>query len=109
MTVTGRDGTVQDSTGQDDTVLDSTVQDSTVQDGTVQDGTVQDSTGVRAAAGAAVQRVSQTLLARQDGRGWWSGRSAGDVTLEAEALLVAEVLGIRTAQLTSAAAQQIRS
>ena len=31
------------------------------------------------------------------------------MTLEAEALLVAEVLGIRTAEVTSAAAQQIRS
>ena len=99
MTATGQDSTGQDSTGQD----------STGQDSTGQDSTGQDSTGVRVAAGAAVQRVSQTLLARQDGQGWWSGRSAGDVTLEAEALLVAEVLGIRTAEVTSAAAQQIRS
>jgi squalene-hopene/tetraprenyl-beta-curcumene cyclase len=81
----------------------------TGQDGAGQHDTGQDGDGVRVAARAAVQRVSQILLARQDGQGWWSGRSAGDVTLEAEALLVAEVLGIRTAEVTSAAAQQIRS
>src|SRR5271165_4536909 len=56
-----------------------------------------------------MQRASQILLARQDSQGWWSGRLAGDVTLEAEALLVAEVLGIRTAESTNVAAQQIRS
>jgi squalene-hopene/tetraprenyl-beta-curcumene cyclase len=69
----------------------------------------QEVTGPRGAAGAAVQRASRILLARQDSQGWWSGRSAGDVTLEAEALLVREVLGIRTGEQTSAAAQQIRS
>ncbi len=69
----------------------------------------QDVTGQRGAAAAAVRRASRILLARQDSQGWWSGRSAGDVTLEAEALLVREVLGIRTAEATSAAAQQIRS
>ncbi len=71
--------------------------------------TEQDVTKTRAAAGAAVQRASQILLARQDKQGWWSGRSVGDVTLEAEALFVTEVLGIRTAETTNAAAQQIRS
>ncbi len=57
----------------------------------------------------AVRRASQILLSRQDGQGWWSARSAGDVTLAAEALLVREFLGIRTAEVTNAAAQQIRS
>jgi squalene-hopene/tetraprenyl-beta-curcumene cyclase len=71
--------------------------------------TEQDVTSTRAAAAAAMQRASQILLARQDSQGWWSGRLAGDVTLEAEALLVAEVLGIRTAESTNVAAQQIRS
>ena len=65
--------------------------------------------GTKAAAAAAAARAGQILLPRQDSQGWWSGRSAGDVTLEAEALLVAEVLGIRTAETTNAAAQQIRS
>jgi squalene-hopene/tetraprenyl-beta-curcumene cyclase len=60
-------------------------------------------------ASAAVQRATRTLLARQDSRGRWSGRSAGDVTLDAEALLVREFLGVRTPEGTSAAAQQIRS
>jgi squalene-hopene/tetraprenyl-beta-curcumene cyclase len=72
-------------------------------------GAEQDVTGPRGAAGAAVRRASRILLARQDSQGWWSGRSAADVTLEAEALLVREVLGTRTAEKTSAAAQQIRS
>jgi squalene-hopene/tetraprenyl-beta-curcumene cyclase len=69
----------------------------------------QDAAGPRSAAAATAQRARQTLLARQDSQGWWSGRSAADVTLEAEAMLVAEVLGIRTAETTSAAAQQIRT
>jgi squalene-hopene/tetraprenyl-beta-curcumene cyclase len=94
VTATGRYGAGQDGTGQD---------------GTGQDGTGQDVVAVRVAAAAVVQRVSQLLLARQDGQGWWSGRSASDVTLEAEALLVAEVLGTRTPEVTSAAAQQLRS
>jgi squalene-hopene/tetraprenyl-beta-curcumene cyclase len=81
----------------------------TGRDGRGQDGTGQDVVAVRVAAAAVVQRVSQLLLARQDGQGWWSGRSASDVTLEAEALLVAEVLGTRTPEVTSAAAQQLRS
>ncbi|HSR85652.1 MAG TPA: prenyltransferase/squalene oxidase repeat-containing protein [Streptosporangiaceae bacterium] len=63
----------------------------------------------QAAADAAVRRASQILLDRQDSHGWWSGRSAVDVTLAAEALLVAEVLGTRTGEITNAAAQQIRS
>ena len=71
--------------------------------------TGQDLTDQRAAASAAVQRASRILLARQDEQGWWSGRAAGDVTLEAEALLAKELLGIRTAEVTSAAAQEIRS
>jgi squalene-hopene/tetraprenyl-beta-curcumene cyclase len=72
--------------------------------------TDRDETGrARAEAEVAVERASQILLSRQDRQGWWSGRSAGDVTLEAEALLVTEILGIRTAETTSAAAQQIRS
>lgn len=77
--------------------------------GTGQDGTGQDVVAVRVHAASVVQRVSQLLLARQDGQGWWSGRSTSDVTLEAEALLVAEVLGTRTPEVTSAAAQQLRS
>jgi squalene-hopene/tetraprenyl-beta-curcumene cyclase len=60
-------------------------------------------------ASAAVQRTARILLGRQDSRGRWSGRSAGDVSMDAEALLVREFLGVRTAEATNAAAQQIRS
>jgi len=60
-------------------------------------------------ASAAVEHATRILLARQDSRGRWSGRSGGDVALDAEAVLVREFLGVRTAEVTSAAAQQIRS
>ena len=61
------------------------------------------------AAAAAARRASQIVLARQDSQGWWSAHSASDVTLEAEALLVGEVFGLRTPESTNATAQQIRS
>jgi len=60
-------------------------------------------------ASAAIQRASRLLLARQDSAGWWTGRPEGDVCLDVEALLLREFLGIRTAEQTNAAAQQIRS
>ena len=60
-------------------------------------------------ASAAVERATRILLARQDSRGRWPGRSGADVTLDAEAVLVREFLGVRTADVTSATAQQIRS
>ena len=63
----------------------------------------------RAAASAVTQRASRILLSRQDSSGRWTGRSVGDVTLDAEALLVREFLGVCRPELTRAAAQQIRS
>ncbi|HUB43056.1 MAG TPA: prenyltransferase/squalene oxidase repeat-containing protein [Streptosporangiaceae bacterium] len=73
-------------------------------------GTTADAgTTRRAAASAVTQRASRILLARQDSAGRWSGRSLGDVTLDAEALLVREFLGVCRPELTRAAAQQIRS
>jgi squalene-hopene/tetraprenyl-beta-curcumene cyclase len=63
----------------------------------------------RAAASAVTQRASRILLARQDSAGRWTGRSVGDVTLDAEAQLVREFLGVCRPELTKAAAQQIRS
>jgi squalene-hopene/tetraprenyl-beta-curcumene cyclase len=63
----------------------------------------------RAAASAVTQRASRILLARQDSAGRWTGRSVGDVTLDAEALLVREFLGVARPEVTRAAAQQIRS
>jgi squalene-hopene/tetraprenyl-beta-curcumene cyclase len=71
-------------------------------------GTRAELTGSQLAS-AAVERATRILLARQDSRGRWSGRSGGDVTLDAEAVLVREFLGVRTAEVTSAVAQQIRS
>jgi squalene-hopene/tetraprenyl-beta-curcumene cyclase len=62
-----------------------------------------------AVAADAVQRATRLLLARQDADGWWTARPAGDGCLDAEALLLREFLGIRTAAQTSAAAQQLRS
>ncbi|HTZ94248.1 MAG TPA: prenyltransferase/squalene oxidase repeat-containing protein [Streptosporangiaceae bacterium] len=63
----------------------------------------------RAAAGIVAQRATRILLARQDSAGKWTGRCAGDVTLDAEAVLVREFLGVARPELTRAAAQQIRS
>ncbi len=63
----------------------------------------------RTAAGIASQRSIRIVLARQDSAGKWAGRSAGDVTLDAEAVLVREFLGLSRPELTRAAAQQIRS
>ncbi len=63
----------------------------------------------RAAATTAMRRASRLLLARQDSQGWWSGRPEGEISLDAEVLLVREFLGIATPELTKAVAQQIRS
>ena len=63
----------------------------------------------RAAAAAAVQRASRALLGRQDSEGWWISPPAVDVTIDAEAVLVREFLGVGSPELTSAAAQRIRS
>lgn len=55
------------------------------------------------------RRASRILLARQDSAGRWTGRCAGDVTLDAESALVREFLGVSRPELTRAGAQQIRS
>lgn len=62
-----------------------------------------------AAASTALQRASRLLLARQHSQGCWSGRPEGEISLDAEGLLVREFLGIRAPELTEAVAQQIRS
>lgn len=64
---------------------------------------------LRASARAAVLRASKILLARQDADGCWPGLSAEDVTLDAECLLAREFLCVRSAEQTSAIAQQLRS
>ncbi len=67
------------------------------------------SSAQRIAACAVTQRVSRILLARQDSAGRWTGRCAGDVTLDAESVLAREFLGVSGPELTRAGAQQIRS
>jgi len=63
----------------------------------------------RAAAADAMRRAARLLLARQDSQGSWAGRAAGDVSLDAEAVLVREFLEIGSPELTRASAQQLRS
>ena len=63
----------------------------------------------RAAAADAMRRAARLLLARQDSQGSWTGRTAGDVSLDAEAVLVREFLEIGSPDLTRASAQQLRS
>jgi squalene-hopene/tetraprenyl-beta-curcumene cyclase len=58
---------------------------------------------------AAVERACRLLLACQNPEGWWPDRAAAEVTVAAEVLLALDVLAIRTAAATTAAAGQIRS
>ncbi len=49
------------------------------------------------------------LLARQDQAGWWKGELETNVTMEAEDLLLREILGITTPEVLAATARWIRS
>jgi len=49
------------------------------------------------------------LLGLQDTRGWWKGELETNVTMDAEDLLLRHFLGIRTEEVTQAAAAWIRS
>ncbi|MFI5663113.1 squalene--hopene cyclase [Streptomyces sp. NPDC051684] len=60
------------------------------------------------AAGRAIQRATDFLLARQDDRGWWKGDLDTNVTMDAEDLLLRQFLGIRDQATTEAAALFIR-
>jgi squalene-hopene/tetraprenyl-beta-curcumene cyclase len=60
-------------------------------------------------AKTAVERARRLLLACQNPEGWWPDRAAAEVTVAAEVLLALDVLAIRTAAATTAAAGQIRS
>jgi squalene-hopene/tetraprenyl-beta-curcumene cyclase len=62
-----------------------------------------------AAGNAAVQRASRLLLACQDPEGWWPDRATAEVAGAAEGLLALDLLAIRTAVATGAAALRIRS
>ena len=64
---------------------------------------------VRRAARAGASRGAQRLLDLQDGAGWWKGELETNVTMDAEDLLLREVLGVRTEQVTDEAARWIRS
>ncbi len=61
--------------------------------------------GVRAALSRAVGH----LVGLQDPQGWWRGELETNVTMDAEDLLLREFLGVRTDELTAAAACWIRS
>ncbi|GLY92808.1 prenyltransferase/squalene oxidase repeat-containing protein [Actinoplanes sp. NBRC 103695] len=54
-------------------------------------------------------RARDHLVARQDPAGWWRGLLETNVTMDAEDLLLREMLGIRTPEETAATAAWIRS
>jgi squalene-hopene/tetraprenyl-beta-curcumene cyclase len=56
-----------------------------------------------------LDRAVDWLLRHQDDAGWWWGHMQTNVTLDAEDLLLRELFGIRTAELTDATARWIRS
>ncbi|HXW44612.1 MAG TPA: squalene--hopene cyclase [Streptosporangiaceae bacterium] len=73
-----------------------------------------ESTGVPEPAGldgvrAALDRAVGHLTGLQDSEGWWRGELETNVTMDAEDLLLREFLGVRTDELTAAAARSIRS
>lgn len=70
--------------------------------------TTPEAAGTQAAAGRAIQRATDFLLARQDDRGWWKGDLDTNVTMDAEDLLLRQFLGIRDQATTDAAALFIR-
>jgi squalene-hopene/tetraprenyl-beta-curcumene cyclase len=60
-------------------------------------------------AAETLRRASAYLLSLQDQTGWWKGDLETNVTMDAEDLLLREFLGIRTPEVTEAAANWIRS
>lgn len=61
------------------------------------------------AARRALHRGTDWLLRDQDEAGWWWGRMRTNVSLDAEDLFLRELLGVRDAATTAAAARWIRS
>ena len=61
------------------------------------------------AARSALDRAVEHLKARQHPAGWWKGELQTNVTMDAEDLLLREILGIREAGRTQASARWIRS
>jgi squalene-hopene/tetraprenyl-beta-curcumene cyclase len=60
-------------------------------------------------AGQALRRAVAALRSRQSPEGWWKGELETNVTMDAEDLLLRQFLGIRTPEVTTAAAVWIRS
>jgi squalene-hopene/tetraprenyl-beta-curcumene cyclase len=57
----------------------------------------------------ALERACERLLALQDDTGWWKGELQTNVTMDAEDMLLRELLGIRQAEETERSAAWIRS
>ncbi|MGH2872362.1 MAG: squalene--hopene cyclase, partial [Solirubrobacteraceae bacterium] len=57
----------------------------------------------------ALSRACDHLLSLQDAAGWWKGELQTNVTMDAEDLLLRELLGIRDAGATERSATWIRS
>src|ERR671931_2762812 len=60
-------------------------------------------------AETALTAAREHLLSLQSPEGWWKGELETNVTMDAEDLLLREFLGIRTEEITAAAARWIRS
>src|SRR5262249_40173825 len=60
-------------------------------------------------AQVALRRACEHLLSLQDEAGWWKGELQTNVTMDAEDMLLREVLGIRQPQGTERSAAWIRS
>ena len=58
---------------------------------------------------AALRRAVRHLRSLQHEEGWWKGELQTNVTMDAEDLLLRQFLGIRTEEVTSRAAEWIRS
>ncbi|WP_338702472.1 squalene--hopene cyclase [Streptomyces sp. Q6] len=70
--------------------------------------TTPQAAGTHGAAGRAIHRATDFLLARQDSEGWWKGDLDTNVTMDAEDLLLRQFLGIRDQATTDASALFIR-
>ncbi|MGH9062369.1 MAG: squalene--hopene cyclase, partial [Acidimicrobiales bacterium] len=88
---------------------DATLAEAEVQDPTAgPDATLAPADATERAA-AALTRGRDHLLGLQDEAGWWKGELETNVTMDAEDLLLRELLGIRTDAGTAATAAWIRS
>ena len=70
---------------------------------------VSTANGTASAAQVTLDRAKAHLLGLQHAEGWWQGELETNVTMDAEDLLLREFLGLRTPEVTDAAARWIRS